>query len=113
MDYGKYVFEQSKKEKEARKNQHVVSLKEIRLTLVIGEHDLNTKLNNAIRILKDGNKLKVTVRFRSRELHNAATGILLLNRFAEACSAYSVVEKPPKLEGRNMIMFLAAKAPEK
>ena len=107
MDYGKFRFEQAKREKEARKNQRVVEIKEIRLTPNIDIGDLNTKVKNACRFLQDGNKVKVSVRFRSREVTHASLGQDLLHRFAELCSECSTVEKQPKLEGRQMLMFLA------
>ena len=107
MDYGKYRFEQAKREKEARKNQRVVEIKEIRLTPNIDVGDLNTKVKNACRFLKDGDKVKVSVRFRGREVTHASLGQDLLHRFAELCAECSTVEKQPKLEGRQMLMFLA------
>ena len=107
MDYGKFRFEQAKREKEARKNQRVVEIKEIRLTPNIDIGDLNTKVKNACRFLKDGDKVKVSVRFRGREVTHASLGQELLHRFAELCSECSTVEKQPKLEGRQMLMFLA------
>ena len=107
MDYGKFRFEQAKREKEARKNQRVVEIKEIRLTPNIDFGDLNTKVKNACRFLKDGDKVKVSVRFRGREVTHASLGQDLLHRFAELCAECSTVEKQPKLEGRQMLMFLA------
>ena len=107
MDYGKFRFEQAKREKEARKNQRVVEIKEIRLTPNIDIGDLNTKVKNACRFLKDGDKVKVSVRFRGREVAHSSLGQDLLHRFAELCSECSTVEKQPKLEGRQMLMFLA------
>ena len=107
MDYGKFRFEQAKREKEARKNQRVVEIKEIRLTPNIDVGDLNTKVKNACRFLKEGDKVKVSVRFRGREVTHASLGQDLLHRFAELCSECSTVEKQPKLEGRQMLMFLA------
>ena len=107
MDYGKFRFEQDKREKEARKNQRVVEIKEIRLTPNIDIGDLNTKVKNACRFLKDGDKVKVSVRFRGREVTHSSLGQDLLHRFAELCSECSTVEKQPKLEGRQMLMFLA------
>ena len=107
IDYGKYRFEQAKREKEARKNQRVVEIKEIRLTPNIDIGDLNTKVKNACRFLKDGDKVKVSVRFRGREVTHSSLGQDLLHRFAELCSECSTVEKQPKLEGRQMLMFLA------
>ena len=107
MDYGKFRFKQAKREKEARKNQRVVEIKEIRLTPNIDIGDLNTKVKNACRFLKDGDKVKVSVRFRGREVTHSSLGQDLLHRFAELCSECSTVEKQPKLEGRQMLMFLA------
>ena len=107
IDYGKYRYELSRKEKEARKNQRVVEIKEIRLTPNIDIGDLNTKVKNACRFLKDGDKVKVSVRFRGREVTHSSLGQDLLHRFAELCSECSTVEKQPKLEGRQMLMFLA------
>ncbi len=109
MDYGKYRFEQAKREKEARKNQHVVEIKEIRLSPGIDVIDFNVKANHAKRFLKDGNKVKVSVRFRGREVTHSSIGLDLLRRFAETCSDIGSMEKAPKLEGRQMIMFLAPK----
>ena len=107
MDYGKYRFEQAKREKEARKNQKVVDVKEIRLSLNIDTHDFNTKLNHTQRFIKGGDKVKVSIRFRGREMGHPELGTEIMNRFAEACQEFAVVEKPAKLEGRNMLMFLA------
>ena len=109
MDYGKYRFEQAKREKEARKNQHVVDIKEIRLSLNIDVHDFNTRLNHALRFLKDGDKIKVSIRFRGREMGHPELGQEVMRRFAEACAEVANVEKAAKLEGRNMLMFLAPK----
>jgi len=107
MDYGKYRFEQAKKEKEMRKNQKVVETKEIRLGLSTDVHDFNTKVKHAIKFLQGGNKVKVSIRFRGRELGHPEIGIDNMNRFAEACTEFANVEKPAKMEGRNMLMFLA------
>ena len=109
MDYGKYRFEQAKREKEARKNQRVVEIKEIRLTPNIDVGDLNVKVGRACRFLKGGDKVKVSVRFRGREVTHSSLGLELLRRFAELCGEFSTVEKQPKLEGRQMHMFLAPK----
>ena len=109
MDYGNYRFEIAKREKEARKNQKVIETKEIRLGLSIDKHDFETKGNHAIQFLKSGNKLKVSIRFRGRELGHPEIGLEIMNRFAEYCSEYSVIEKPAKMESRNMLMFLAPK----
>lgn len=113
MNYGKYRFEQAKKEKEAKKNQHIVETKEIRLSLNIDTHDFETKGNQAIKFLKAGNKLKVSIRFRGREMGHQNIGLDNMKRFAEYCSEYGNVEKPAKLDGRNMLMFLAPKSVEK
>ncbi|MBR1483074.1 MAG: translation initiation factor IF-3 [Ruminococcus sp.] len=109
MDYGKYRFEQAKREKEARKNQHTVDIKEVRLSLNIDTHDFNTKLNNALKFIKHGDKVKVSIRFRGREMGHPEIGLETMKRFAEACAEVAVIEKPAKLEGRNMLMFLAPK----
>ena len=109
MDYGKYRFEQAKKEKEARKNQRLVETKEIRLSLNIDVADFNTKAKHAMRFLQDGNKVKVSIRFRGREMGHPEIGLDTMNRFAETCSEVGSVEKPAKMEGRNMLMFLAPK----
>lgn len=109
MDYGKFRFEQAKREKEARKNQRVVEIKEIRLTPGIDVNDLNVKVGHACRFLKGGDKVKVSVRFRGREVTHSSSGLELLKRFAELCAEVSVMEKMPKLEGRHMHMFLAPK----
>ena len=103
------VFEQAKREKEARKNQRVVDIKEVRLSLNIDTHDFNTKLNNALKFIKHGDKVKVSIRFRGREMGHPEIGLETMKRFADACSETAVVEKPAKLEGRNMLMFLAPK----
>lgn len=110
MDYGKHCFEQAKREKEARKNQKVVELKEIRLSLNIDKHDFETKGNHAIRFLNEGNKVKVSIRFRGREMGHPEIGHDTMKRFAEFCSEHSSVEKSAKLDGRHMLMFLAPKA---
>ncbi len=109
MDYGKYRFEQAKREKEARKNQHVVDIKEIRLSLNIDTHDFNTKLSHAERFIKGGNKIKVSIRFRGREMGHPELGLDVMSKFAEACAEFANIEKPAKLEGRNMLMFLSPK----
>ena len=109
MDYGKYRFEQAKREKEARKNQHIVELKEVRLSLNIDVADFNTKAKHALRFLQEGNKVKVSIRFRGREMGHPEIGLETMKRFAEVCSEAANVEKPAKMEGRNMLMFLAPK----
>lgn len=107
MDYGKYKFELAKREKENRKNQKTVNVKEVQLSPSIDKNDFNTKCNHAIRFLKSGDKVKVMVRFRGREVSHSEIGITLLERFAEDAKEYGTVERKPKLEGRNMIMYLA------
>ena len=109
MNYGKYKFEQSKREKEARKNQHVVEIKEIRMSPGIDVGDFNTKLKNAQKFLSDGNRVKVSVRFRGREMAHTEIGRDLLNKFAELCTEVSTLDKAAKLEGRNMSIFLSPK----
>ena len=110
MDYGKYRFEQTKREKEAKKNQKVIDVKEIRLSLNIDTNDFNTKVNHAIKFLKAGNKVKVSLRFRGREMAHSELGKESVERFANACSEYGVVAKEPKLEGRSMVLFMSAKS---
>ena len=107
MDYGKFRFEQSKRNKEARKSQHVVEVKEIRLSSGIDVHDFSFKLRNGIKFLQDGNKLKVSVRFRGRQMAHTSIGEQQLLKFASACEELATVERPPKLEGRSMAMFLS------
>ncbi|MBE7012446.1 MAG: translation initiation factor IF-3 [Ruminococcaceae bacterium] len=109
MDYGKHKFELAKKEKEARKNQKVVSIKEVRLSPNIDEHDFNTKVNQGIKFLKAGDKVKVSVRFRGREITHSSLGKDLLIRVQDAMAEVGVVEKGIKLEGRNMAMFVIPK----
>ncbi len=106
MDFGKFRFEQQKKEKEARKNQKVVEIKEVRLSLNIDTNDFNTKVAQASKFLAKGDKVKVSIRFRGREMAHANLGLAVQQRFAEALPQ-AVVEKQPKLEGRSMQMFLA------
>lgn len=110
MNYGKYKFEQAKREKEAKKKQKTLEIKEIRVTPNIEEHDFGFKTKNARKFLEDGNKVKVTVRFRGRELNNVKAGETVLNKFIEALEDVGTVEKKPKLEGRNMFIMLAKKA---
>ncbi len=109
MDYGKYRFEQSKREKEAKKNQRVIEIKEVRLSLNIDTNDFNTKVNHAQKFLKAGNKVKVSIRFRGREMAHAQLGTGIMQRFADACSEFGSVEKMPKIEGRSMTMFISSK----
>ena len=110
MDYGKFRFEQTKKEKEAKKNQHVVEIKEIRMSPGIDVGDFNTKLRNAQKFLVDGNRVKVTVRFRGREMAHTDIGRNLFVKFAEDSAEFATMDKSPKLEGRHMSMFLSPKA---
>lgn len=110
MDYGKFKFEQAKREKEAKKKQKVMDIKEVRLSLNIDTGDFNTKVNHALRFLKDGDKVKVSIRFRGREMAHTENGTAIMQRFAEACSETGAVEKAAKLEGRQMLMFLVPKA---
>ena len=109
MDYGKFRFEQGKREKEAKKNQHVVEIKEIRMSPGIDVGDFNTKLKNAQKFLADGNRVKVSVRFRGREMAHTDIGKDLLVRFAEQCAEVATLDKEPKLEGRRMSIFLTPK----
>ena len=109
MDYGKYKFEQSKRDKEERKNQKTVNIKEVRITPSIDVHDFNTKVNQAVKFLKSGDKVKVTVRFRGRELHHTDLGMELLKKFGEVITESGSIEKAAKLEGRNMTMVVAPK----
>ncbi len=109
MDYGKYRFEQAKRDKEARKKQKVIEIKEVRMSLNIDVHDFNTKANQAIRFLSGGDRVKVSIRFRGRELAHTNLGNGVMERFAQACSETGNVEKPPKMEGRSMVMFLSPK----
>ena len=109
MDYGKFRFEQGKREKEAKKNQHVVEIKEIRMSPGIDVGDFNTKLKNAQKFLADGNLVKVSVRFRGREMAHTDIGKDLLVRFAEQCAEVATLDKEPKLEGRSMSIFLSPK----
>ena len=110
MDYGKYKFEQQKREKEARKNQHVVEIKEVRMSPGIDVNDFNVKLRNAQKFLAEGNRVKVTVRFRGREMAHTDIGRDLLDRFAAQCAETANLDKPAKLEGRMMSIFLSPKS---
>lgn len=109
MDYGKFCFEQTKREKEARKNQKVIDIKEVRMSSTIDTHDFNTKVNQAVKFLKNGDKLKVSVRFRKRTVAHPQFGEELLVKFKEAVSEVGVVDKPSKMEGRSLVMFVTPK----
>ena len=109
MDYGKFLFDQAKREKEARKNQKVVNLKEIKLSPVIDEHDVSYKRKNAQKFLQDGDKVKVSIKFRGREMHYTAAGEKILLKFAESLEEFGAIDRRPKLEGRQMIMFITPK----
>lgn len=109
MDYGKFRYESQKKEKEARKNQKIVDIKEVWFRANIEEHDYQTKLRNVVKFLKDGDKVKCSVRFRGREITHASIGQKILDRLAKEVSEISAMERAPKLEGRSMIMILQPK----
>ena len=109
MDYGKYKFEQAKREKEAKKNQRVIDIKEVRLSLNIDTNDFNTKVNRAIKFLEGGDKVKAALRFRGREMAHPELGTQIMQRFTEAVAEHGSVEKMPKLEGRSMVMFISPK----
>ena len=109
MNYGKYKYEQSRKEKEAKKKQKIVDVKEIRLSSTIDTHDFEFKAKNARKFLEDGDKVKATIKFKGRELNNTSFGMNVLNKFAEALSEVGVAEKAPKLEGRSMMLIISPK----
>ena len=109
MNYGKYCFEQAKKAKENKKKQKTLEIKEIRLSLNIDVHDFNTKLKQAERFLKAGNKVKCSIRLRGREMGHSEMGVQTMKRFADGCAEFATIEKQPKLEGRQILMFLVAK----
>jgi translation initiation factor IF-3 len=109
MDFGKYKFEQSKREKEARRNQKIITVKEVKVRPNIEDHDFDVKLKNAIRFLSNGDKVKATVMFRGREITHPELGQKLLLRLAKEVEELAVVERVPKVEGRNMIMILTPK----
>ena len=109
MNYGKYKFEQAKKEKEAKKKQKVADVKEIRLSSTIDTHDFEFKAKNAKKFLEDGDKVKATIKFKGRELNNTSFGANVLNKFAEALSDVGTVDKAPKLEGKSMILLINPK----
>ncbi|MBC8558554.1 translation initiation factor IF-3 [Fumia xinanensis] len=109
MDYGKYRYEQAKREKEARKNQKTVEVKEVRMSMNIDTHDFETKINQANKFLKGGDKVKVSVRFRGREMAHTDLGRDLLDRFKDACAEFGAVDKPAKMEGRSLAIFMSPK----
>lgn len=109
IDYGKYKFEQAKKEKEAKKKQKTISVKEVRLSPNIEQHDIDTKMKHANKFLDNGDKVKVVVRFRGRELAHTSAGRGILLDFAKGLEEVGEIDKPPKMEGRNMVMFLSPK----
>ena len=109
INYGKYRFESQKKAKEAKKNQKIIEIKEIQLTPTIGEHDIQTKVKAAIRFLNDGNKIKVGVRFRGRQLSHVEVGEDVLNKFIDYVKEYSIIEKAPSLDGKWLTCVLASK----
>ena len=110
LDYGKYRYENQKREKDAKKKQKTIQVKEIRLSTFIEEHDIQVKANTAMKFLKDGDKVKVSLRFRGRELGHTDLGKEVMTKFAELCSEYSTVDKNPVMEGRVLTMFLAPKS---
>lgn len=109
MDYGKFKFDQAKKEKEARKRQKTVDIKELRLSPNIDTHDIQVKVKKAIEFLKSGDKVKVSIRFRGREIGHSKSSTVILDNFANDIAEYGVVDKPPKMEARSLVMFLAPK----
>lgn len=110
MDYSKYKFDQTKREKEARKKQKTVAVKELRLSPNIDTHDVEVKVKKAIEFLKNGDKVKISIRFRGRELGRTDVAVDILKSFADKVSEYGVIDKPPKMEARTMAMFLSPKA---
>lgn len=109
MNYGKFRYEQTKKEKEARKNQKIINTKEIRLSPTIDENDFQTKLKNAQKFIKSGDKVKFSVRFKGRQIAHQSIGFKVLERVAKEVEDISIIEARPKLEGRNMIMIVSPK----
>lgn len=107
MDYGKFRFEQSKREREIRKNQKVITVKEVRLSATIEDHDVEVKFKNAVKFLKEGNKVKVSIRFRGRQITHSEIGLQVMHDFAEQIKEYGTIERRPLIEGRNMTMMIA------
>ena len=106
MDYGKYKYEKERKEREARKKQHVIEIKEVKMTVRIDKHDLEVKVNNAHRFLEDGNKVKCTIRLKGREVQHTDLALELARKFADLTSEYGTPEANPKVEGRNVYLIL-------
>ena len=109
IDYGKYRYEQARKEKDAKKKQKIIEIKEIRMSPNIDTNDLNTKVNAARKFIEKGARVKITLRFRGREMAHVQTSKVILDQFAEMLSDVAVIDKPPKMEGRSMMMFLSEK----
>ena len=109
MDYGKYKFDQAKKEKEARKKQKTVDVKELRLSPSIDTHDVQVKVKKANEFLKDGDKVKISIRFRGREIGHSKVGMQIMEDFVKATEEFGTVDKQPKMEGKSLVMFLAPK----
>ena len=109
LDYGKYRYDLQKKEKEARKKQKIMQIKEIRLSTFIEDHDIQIKANTALKFLKEGDKLKVSLRFRGREKDYASRGLEVMKKFTDAVSEFGNIEKKPEFEGRSLIMIMAPK----
>ena len=109
MDFGKYKYEQSKRDKEARKKQKIINIKEIRMNPTIDEHDFQVRLKNAIKFLQDGDKVKVSIKFRGRQMTHTKLGEEVLNKFVEGVKDYGFTEKEPKMEGRNMVVVISPK----
>lgn len=107
MDYGKYRFEQSKKEREIRKNQKVITVKEVRLSATIEDHDVDVRVKNAVKFLKEGNKVKASIRFRGRQITHSEIGRQVMEEFAEKIKEFGIIERRPLIEGRNMTMIIA------
>ena len=112
LDYGKYRYELQKKEKEAKKKQKITQVKEIRLSTFIEEHDINVKAHTASKFLREGDKVKVSLRFRGREKDYANKGLDVMRKFSEAVAEVGAIEKKPEFEGRSLIMIIAPKAPK-
>ena len=112
MNYGKFKFEQTKKEKETKKNQKTMEIKEIRLSINIDVNDFNTKVRKAMKFLKSGNRVKLCVRFKGREMYRTDSGLELIEKFKNKCENFATSDKPAKIEGRNIIFILIPKSNE-